>query len=243
MRIPTPLLAATALGVVVALVLGLLVAPADAVQGEAQRFMYLHVPAAWAAYLCIVGVVAASAWYLARGGAKVWAFARAASEVGVAMTALTLLTGTVWGALTWGTWWAWDARVMTTAAMGLVYLAHVALTALASPDGSRLARVAAWTGVLGIVTVPLVHFSVVWWRTLHQPPTILAPGTGTPIDATMGIALVAGMISMLLIACCAVVARTRALTPRVVDAMPSSMSQSASSVVTSRGLPVATRRA
>lgn len=209
MKAATAALAAAAtLAAAVAVPLALVVAPREAVQGDAQRLMYVHVPAAWSGYLCFVLVALASLAYLVRGGERAWALGRAAAQVGVGLTALTLATGTIWGALTWGTWWAWDARIMTTAAMGLVYVGYLAVAALA--NSSRSARcAAALVGVAGVVMVPVVHLSVFWWRTLHQPPTILAPGTGLPIDPTMGLALAAGLLTMTLWTAVLVLVRMR----------------------------------
>lgn len=174
---------AAALSTALALVLALVVAPPDAVQGDAQRWMYLHVPAAWSAYLCFAVVLLACLPVVLRGAGRPLPVARAAAEAGVVLTAVTLVTGSVWGAQTWGSWWVWDARVTTTVAMGLVYVAFLAALALARGSGGR--RAAGAVGVLGFLMVPVVHLSVVWWRTLHQPPTVLAPGTGAPIAPVM----------------------------------------------------------
>jgi heme exporter protein C len=179
--------------VVAALVLGAVVAPPDAVQGEAQRLMYLHVPAAWCAYVCFLGVLVASLRFLARGTARADQLARAAAEGGIVLTALTLATGSVWGRATWGTWWVWDARVTTTVAMGLVYVGYLATRAVA--DGPAGRRVAAVVGTLGFVVVPVVHFSVLWWRTLHQPPTVLAPTLEVPLDGRLAVALATALLA------------------------------------------------
>lgn len=198
---------AAAVSTAVALVLALGVAPPDAVQGDAQRWMYLHVPAAWSAYLCFTVVLLACLPVVRRDAARPLAVARAAAETGVALTALTLLTGSVWGAQTWGTWWVWDARVTTTVAMGLVHVAFLAALALATTRRSR--RAAGLVGVLGFLMVPVVHLSVVWWRTLHQPPTLLAPGTGTPIAPVMAWTLGVSLLACTLLTTAVVLARLR----------------------------------
>lgn len=209
---PTPLahralvLSAT-ISTALALVLALAVAPPDAVQGDAQRWMYLHVPAAWSAYLCFAVVLLACLPVALRGAVRPLAVARAAAEAGVVLTAVTLVTGSVWGAQTWGTWWVWDARVTTTVAMGLVYVAFLAALALATNRRGR--RTAGSVGVLGFLTVPVVHLSVVWWRTLHQPPTLLAPGTGAPIDPVMAVALAVSVLACTLLTAVVVLVRAR----------------------------------
>lgn len=198
---------AALVGLVLTLPMALLVAPPDAVQGEAQRWMYLHVPAAWAAYACFAVVLVASLQVLRTGAVERALTARSAAEVGLVLTVLTLLTGSVWGRFTWGVWWAWDARILTTVALGLVYAAYLALVHLAP----RRPRVPAVLGVVGIVMVPVVHMSVVWWRTLHQPPTILAPEAGLPIDPVMGATLALAVLTMSLAAAWAVLARLSTL--------------------------------
>jgi heme exporter protein C len=184
------------------------------VQGDAQRWMYLHVPAAWSAYLCFAVVLLACLPVALRGAVRPLAVARAAAETGVVLTAVTLATGSVWGAQTWGTWWVWDARVTTTVATGLVYVMFLAALALATtPRGHRAAG---WVGVLGFLMVPVVHLSVVWWRTLHQPPTLLAPGTGAPIDPVMAAALATSVLTCTLLTVTAVLGRLRHLSPPAV---------------------------
>jgi heme exporter protein C len=202
-------------------VLGLLVAPTDAVQGESQRLMYVHVPAAWVAYLAFTVVLVASVAYLVRRDLRWDARARAAAELGVGLTALAIVLGSIWGRVTWGVWWAWDARLVTTAVMLLVYVGYLAVRGL-SGDPHANARRAAVVGVIGFVNVPLVHFSVLWWRTLHQPPTILgAEFRSPPIDPLMGAALAAGVLAFTAAAGWVFLGRVRALRRRVAaDAEP-----------------------
>lgn len=159
----------------VALPMGLLWAPPDAVQGDVQRLMYVHVPAAWVAYLCFGVVALASAGYLVRRRPGWDRAAQAAAELGVGLTALSLVLGSIWAKPTWGTWWTWDPRLVTTVVLLLVYVGYLGVRGMAS-DPVLNARRAAVVGVVAIVNVPLVHFSVVWWRALHQPPTVLRPG-------------------------------------------------------------------
>lgn len=194
-------------GLALTLPMALLVAPPDAVQGEAQRWMYLHVPAAWAAYACFAVVLVASLQVLRTGAVERALMARAAAEVGLVLTVLTLLTGSVWGRFTWGVWWVWDARILTTVALALVYAAYLALVHLAP----RRPRIPAVLGVVGFLLVPVVHMSVVWWRTLHQPPTILAPEAGLPIDPVMGATLALAVLTTSLAAAWAVLTRLTGL--------------------------------
>lgn len=159
-------------------VLSLAVAPPDAVQGNVQRLMYVHVPAAWLAYLSFTVVFVASAAYLITRRRHWDRIAAASAEIGVLFTALTIVLGSLWGYPTWGTWWTWDPRLTTTAIMLLIYTGYLAVRRL--PESSeRRARWSAVVGVVGFVDVPIVHMSVLWWRSLHQPPTVLQPGQPT----------------------------------------------------------------
>lgn len=175
---------------------GLLIAPPDQSQGNAQRLMYLHVPAAWTAYLAFAAVLAASLGYLATRDLRWDRCARVAAELGVGLTALTIALGAVWGRAVWGTWWDWDPRLVSTALLLLVYAGYLARRrvlaerhAEADPLAAhRVAQLSAFTGMAGFVLVPVVHFSVVWWRSLHQPATILAPER-PPIHPLMATAL------------------------------------------------------
>lgn len=186
-----------ALAATTALVLGFVVAPEDAVQGQAQRLMYVHVPAAWLAYLAFVAVLVCSVGYLTRRDLKWDRRAQAAAELGVGMTALTLAMGSLWGRPIWGVWWVWDPRLVTTAVLLLIYVGYLGIRGL-SDDPTVSARRAAVVGILGFVDVPVVHFSVVWWRTLHQPPTLLTPSANPPIAPLMLLALVAALLAFTL---------------------------------------------
>jgi heme exporter protein C len=177
-------------GLAVSAVLSLRVAPPDAVQGDVQRLMYVHVPAAWLAYLSFAVVFVASAAYLVTSRSRWDRLAAASAEVGVLFTALTIVLGALWGKPVWGTWWTWDPRLTTTAVLLLVYLAYLALRQMADSPRRR-ARWSAVLGVVGFVDVPIVHMSVVWWRSLHQAPTVLRPGAPTIAGSMLTALLVA----------------------------------------------------
>ncbi|MFD2765327.1 cytochrome c biogenesis protein CcsA [Micromonospora eburnea] len=202
-------------------------APPDAVQGQAQRLMYLHVPAAWVAYAAFALVLAAGGAYLIWGDLRWDRFARAAAEVGVVLTAVAIGTGSLWGHLVWGTWWAWDPRLVSTVLLLFAYAGYLALRRTVSertgaPDGGdhRVARPAAAAGVGGFLLVPVVHFSVIWWRSLHQQATVLAPQR-PPIDARMGVALLLAVAAATLVAFCVVLHRVVRLERRLTgDATP-----------------------
>ncbi len=190
------LAATTAATSAVALALALVVAPPDAVQGQAQRLMYLHVPAAWLAYACFAIVLVASVAYLITRDLRWDRRAQAAGELGVGMTALAIVLGSLWGRPVWGTWWVWDPRLVTTTVLLLVYAGYLSVRGL-SDDRGIGARRAAALGIVGFVNVPVVHFSVVWWRTLHQPASVLSPNPA-PMDGRMAAALLLAVIAFTL---------------------------------------------
>lgn len=171
--------------------LALWVAPPDAEQGDAQRLMYLHVPTAWLAYLAFgVTALASVLWLVPRTRKPVWdLLAGASAEVGVVFTGLALLMGSLWGRPIWGTWWEWDARLTTTAILFFLYLGYLALRrtgATADERGTRCAIAA----LIAFADVPVVHFSVTWWQTLHQTGTVFNPKMDVAITGTMAFTLV-----------------------------------------------------
>jgi heme exporter protein C len=167
--------------------LSLVVAPPDALQGEVQRLMYVHVPAAWLAYLSFFVVFVSSVAYLGTSRTRWDRVAAASAEVGVLFTALAIVLGALWGKPVWGTWWTWDPRLTTTAMLLLIYIGYLAVRRI-TDNPTRRARWSAVIGVVGFVDVPIVHLSVVWWRSLHQQSTVLRLG-GPQIEGSMLTAL------------------------------------------------------
>jgi heme exporter protein C len=175
----------------VSVVLSLVVAPPDAVQGEVQRLMYVHVPAAWLAYLSFLVVFVSSIAYLRTSRIRWDRMAAASAEIGVLFTALAIALGALWGKPVWGTWWTWDPRLTTTAMLLLIYLGYLAVRR-STDNPSRRARWSAVIGIVGFVDVPIVHLSVVWWRSLHQQSTVFRLG-GPEIQGSMLAALLVGV--------------------------------------------------
>ena len=174
-----------------------LTAPPDRLQGELQRLMYVHVPAAWLAYVGFAITFGASIGWLWKRTPRLDRLAAASAEVGVFFTGLTIVLGSVWGKPVWGVWWTWDPRLVTTALMFFVYLGYLALRR-ATVDPRIRARRAAVFGVLAFAQIPVVHMSVIWWRALHQPPTVLRPGDPT-IDHWMLATLMLNLVAFTLV--------------------------------------------
>ena len=149
-----------------------LYAPTDALQGPVQRIFYLHVSSAIAAYGCFAVVLLGGAIYLRNGSLAADRVARAGALVGVVFTTVTLIMGMLWAKPIWGTFWTWDARLTSTLVLWIIYAGYLLVRRLAEP-GRQAARFAAVVGIFGFIDVPVVHFSVTWWRTQHPGPIIV----------------------------------------------------------------------
>ena len=165
----------TAVGLLVGLVMAFGVAPREVTQGNVQRIMYVHVPLILASYVAFGVLALASVVYLIRRDAAADRVAHASGEVGVLFVGLGIATGSIWGKPTWGTWWTWDARLTSVAILFVMYLGYLLLRG-SIDDPERAARYSAVLGIVAALDIPLVHFSVYWWRTLHQPASLMKPG-------------------------------------------------------------------
>ena len=198
-----------AVGLAAGLGVGLAVAPREVTQGNVQRIMYLHVPAVWVAYLAFAVGLIASIVYLTRRRPGADRLAHAACEVGTVFLGVNIVTGAIWGKPTWGTWWTWDARLTSVAVVFVMFLAYLLLRG-AIDDRERGARYAAVLAIVAALNIPLVHFSVYWWRTLHQPPSLLKPGAST-MPAVIVTALLVNFAALALLGAYFVVRRARVL--------------------------------
>jgi len=181
-RVATPITAALGVALLaLGLGMGLFASPPDYLQGESVRIMYVHVPAAW---LSMAGYL-----FLALAGATalVWRHpladvaGRAAAPVGAVFAAVCLVSGSLWGRPTWGTYWVWDARLTSMLVLLFLYLGYIAL-ANAYDDRERGSRAAAILALVGLVNLPIIKFSVEWWNTLHQPASIRLSGSSIHPD-------------------------------------------------------------
>ena len=175
---------------VAGLVVGLLIAPSDFQQGDAYRIIFIHVPAAWMSMLIYVVMAGWAGLGLVLNTRLSSMMATALAPTGALMTLIALWTGSLWGKPTWGAWWVWDARLTSELLLLFLYIGFMALQA-ASDDPRRGDRAGAILALVGVVNVPIIYFSVVWWNTLHQGSSIAA--TRAP---SMASTMLAGMLLM-----------------------------------------------
>ncbi len=181
--------------------LGLWVTPPDAVQGDLVRLLYVHPPIAWVAlYVSFGTATVASCLYLWRRTRSMTMdrIAYCAMEISVVFIALTLITGSIWGRPTWGVWWAWDARLTSTAILGVFALAYLALRR-ANDDADQRARRSAVFAILTAINVPIIHFSVLWWKTLHQGASVLTSTGQLNVHGTMLWTMLTGFVGFTLL--------------------------------------------
>jgi heme exporter protein C len=170
-----------------------LFAPADALQGEVQRIFYLHVSTAIAAYGSFAVVLIGGVIYLRNGSLVADRFARAGALVGLVFTTVTLVMGMLWAKPIWGTYWTWDARLTSTLVLWIIYAGYLLVRRLAEP-GRQAARFAAVVGIFGFIDVPVVHFSVTWWRTVHPGPIIVNDALPPEMLATFFFTMVCTLV-------------------------------------------------
>lgn len=189
--------------IAIGMVCGLFFTPPDYLQGESVRILYVHVPAAWLGTGGWTGIAIASLAQLVWRHPLAGVAARAIAAPGALFTALCLVTGSIWGRPTWGTWWEWDGRMTSMLVLLFLYFGYIAL-ANASEERGSVSRVTAIFGLVGAVNIPIINRSVVWWNSLHQGPSITLKGSS--IDAailwplaftTLGFTLLFGAITLM----------------------------------------------
>lgn len=185
------------IGMVATIWLGLFITPPDQFMGDLVRLIYIHPPLAWVAFIAYgMNFLASLAYLWPRTRDMRWdQLAGASAEVGVLFTGLTLVTGSIWGRPAWGTWWTWDPLLTTTALLFVLYLGYLALRRV--PDDHELrARRSAIAALIAFIDVPIVYFAVLWWKSLHQAPTVLNPTTHkTYIHGSMAWTLLLGFVA------------------------------------------------
>lgn len=162
---------ATGITLVIGLIMGLFIAPTDYQQGESYRIMFIHVPSAWMSMMVYVIMATAGAIALAWKTRLSEMLATACAPIGASFTLIALITGAIWGKPMWGAYWVWDARLTSELVLLFLYLGFMALQA-SIDDPRRAARATAILALVGVINIPIIHFSVEWWNTLHQPASV-----------------------------------------------------------------------
>ncbi len=182
---------------------GLWGSPPDSSMGETVRLMYVHVPAVWMALLCATINLVACVWYLFGSNWKADALADASAEVGLLFGTYGLLLGAIWGRPTWGQWWTWDPRLTSTAIMLVAYFGYLALRKFVD-DPEKRAMWSAAVGILAYLDIPIVWFSVRWWKSLHQ-----VQSSSGSVDKPLYQTLWINAVALLLVTICFLVVRYR----------------------------------
>ena len=187
---------------------GLVMVPPDRLMGETVRIIFIHVPTAWLGMAGWMTIAGSSLALLVWRHPLAALAARAAAIPGAVFTAICLATGSIWGRPTWGTWWVWDGRLTSMLVLAFLYAAYIALAQAAQREGLS-PRIPALFGLLGAINIPIINRSVVWWNSLHQPPSITVGKSA--IDAEFLIPLLVAVIGFSLLFGGVVLARMRAL--------------------------------
>lgn len=187
----------TALAVLAGIGMAFFYAPTERTQGHAQRIFYFHVPLAWTAYLAFFLVLVGSVGYLWKRKPFWDTLAQASAEIGLVLTSLVLVTGAIWGRIVWGTWWSWDPRLTATLVLWFIYLGY-GMVRQFTTQPERARRMAAVLGIVGFIDVPIVHQSVVWWRSLHPEPIVLNE-RGPQLPGTMLATLLVNLLAFTLL--------------------------------------------
>ena len=182
--------------------------PPDRLMGDTVRILFIHVPTAWLGMGGWTAIAASSLVFLVWRHPLAAIAARGAAVPGLVFTLICLATGSIWGRPTWGTWWVWDGRLTSMLVLAFLYVAYIALAQSAQREGVS-ARIPAIFGILGAINIPIINRSVVWWNSLHQPPSITMGKSA--IDSTFLVPLLFAVIGFSLIFGGVVLARMRAL--------------------------------
>lgn len=173
--------------------------PTEKTEGAVQRIMYFHIPSAWLSFFAFFVVFLCSILFLWKREREWDIYAHASAEIGVIFCSLVLITGPLWARPIWGAWWVWDARLTSTLILWLIYVAYLMLRSQTEP-GSMRARYAAVIGIAGFLDIPLIHFSVLWWRSFHPlPKVITSEGIGTGLDTSMMMTLLISLAAFTLL--------------------------------------------
>ena len=181
---------------IVSLYMMFMVAPTDANLGNVQRVFYLHVPIALMSFLAFFLVFVGSLMYLLKRSPRWDSLALSSGEVGVIFVTLALITGVIWAKPVWNVWWTWEPRLTTTLVLWLIYVGYLMVRAYA-PNRPKAATYAAVVGIIGFVDVPIVYYSVQWWRSIHPEQVVGPLAESGSLDSTMYMVLMVSMLAFL----------------------------------------------
>ena len=187
---------------------GLAMVPPDRLMGDSVRILFIHVPSAWLGMGGWAGIAIASAALLIWKHPLAGIAARAMAVPGMVFTAICLATGSIWGRPTWGTWWEWDGRLTSMLVLLFLYAGYIALSQATAREGGS-PKIAAIFGLVGAINIPIINRSVVWWNSLHQPPSITTGGSS--IDSVYLWPMLVAVIGFSLLFGAIVLMRMRAL--------------------------------
>ncbi len=181
---------------IVGLIFALVLSPPDRVQGDAMRIMYVHVPSAWIGLACFSTITMLSIFNFIFKIKNFFLINKSIAPIGLLFTFLAIITGSFWGEPTWGTWWAWDARLTSMIILMIFYILYIVCFKIIKKE-SLLVKVSSWIAILGAINLPIIKYSVDWWSTLHQPASIKL-GVSNSIHTSMLLPLLLMLLVLLL---------------------------------------------
>jgi len=163
---------------IVALTFALILSPPDYLQGDSVRIMYVHVPAAWIGLATFTSLALLSILSFVFKIKNLILITKSIAPIGLMFTCLAIITGSLWGQPTWGTWWVWDARITSMVVLSIFYLLYILTHKLIKKD-ENANKISSIIAIFGLINIPVIKYSVDWWNTLHQPASIKIDGTST----------------------------------------------------------------
>ena len=185
----------------VALSFALILSPPDYLQGDSVRIMYVHVPSAWIGLASFTSIAFLSFTNFIFKIKNIKLITKSIAPIGLMFTCLAIVTGSLWGQPTWGTWWAWDARITSMLILALFYIGFIAAHKFIS-EQERANKISSIVAIIGLINVPIIKYSVEWWNTLHQPASIKLTGSST-IHSSMLVPLI--LMFFVLLTYCALI--------------------------------------
>ena len=183
---------------IIALTFALILSPPDYLQGDSVRIMYVHVPSAWIGLASFTSIALLSMLNFIFKIKNLNLITKSIAPIGLMFTCLAIATGSLWGQPTWGTWWAWDARITSMLILAIFYIGFITTHKFISEEG-RANKISSIIAIIGLINVPIIKYSVEWWNTLHQPASIKLTGSST-IHSSMLMPLIL-MFFVLLLYC------------------------------------------